>query len=287
MLVQQGLIDSAGFCDLPRPCTRKSPFSRIKSLHADITADEARAKGYVKEAQKADEVFPMLRRTTTPTTVYKKQKLDRDDIVDITDFDVVRWLKQEMRIMLDEEIARAILVGDGRAGAHADKISETSIRPIWTDDTTVYVHQERVAVSRTYSDLIDDMLTARVNYRGTGMPDLFVSPSVLNQWLLLKDADGRRLYRNISELAAELRVKEIIEVPIMEGLQQSGTPNYDLIAIMVNMRDYTIGADKGGQLSMFDDFDIDYNQYKYLIETRMSGALWVPKAAVVLERADA
>lgn len=267
--------------------TRKSPFSRIKSLHADITADEARAKGYVLAAQKVEEVFPILRRTTTPTTVYKKQKLDRDDIVDITDFDVVYWLKQEMRIMLDEEIARAILVGDGRSGASADKISETNIRPIWTDDA-VYVHHEQVALAgHDWDVLIDDMLKARVNYRGTGMPDLFVSPSVLNNWLLLRDLDGRRLYRNMEELASELRVKNIVEVPIMEGLQRTDTVLYDLIAIMVNMRDYTVGADKGGQVSMFDDFDIDYNQYKYLIEGRMSGALWVPKAAIVLERANA
>lgn len=266
--------------------TRHSPFARIKSLHADITADEARAKGYVTAAQKTEEVFPILRRTTMPTTIYKKQKLDRDDIVDITDFDVVRWLRAEMRVMLDEEIARAILVGDGRSGASADKIAETSIRPIWTDDA-VYVHHAQVPLAgHGYDELIDDLITARIEYRGTGVPDLYVPPTVLNNWLLLKDADGRRLYRNVAELASELRVGKIIEVPVMEGLQRTDTVLYDLIAIMVNMRDYTVGADKGGEVNMFDDFDIDFNQFKYLIETRMSGALWVPKAAVVLERAN-
>ena len=264
--------------------TRHTPFSRIRSLHADITADEARAKGYVTTAQKVDEVFPILRRITNPTTVYKKQKLDRDDVVDITDFNVVSWLKREMRVMLNEELARAILVGDGRAGADPDHIDETAIRPIWADDALFVTHKQ-VASTQGTDDLIDDLITARVDYRGSGSPSLFVAPSFLTAMLLLKDADGYRIYKSISELEAELRVKEIVEVPIMEGLQRTDTVDYNLRAIMVNLRDYTVGADKGGEINMFDDFDIDYNQYKYLIETRVSGAMVLPKAAVVLEQA--
>lgn len=267
--------------------THHTPFSRLKSLHADITADEARALGYIKGNQKVEEVFPILRRTTTPTTVYKLQKLDRDDVVDITDFNVVAWLKREMRFMLDEELARAVLVGDGRSGASNDKIAETSLRPIWTDDP-VYVYHKQVAVGQTADDLIDDLITARVNYRGAGAPVLFVAPSQLTAWLLLKDADGRRLYRSVAELALEFRVQEIIEVPIMEGLQRTvDVTTYDLRAIMVDLSDYSMGADKGGEVNMFDDFDIDFNQYKYLIETRVSGALVTPSSAIVLEQATA
>lgn len=262
---------------------RHSPFSRIKSLHADITADEARAKGYVTGDQKLEEVFPVLRRITTPTTIYKKQRLDRDDIIDITDFNVVAWLKREMRVMLDEEIARAILVGDGR-GAVSDKISETEVRPIWTDDA-VYIHQEVAAFADTTTDLIDDFLAMRVEYRGAGSPTCFMAPSLLTAMLLLKDADGRRMYRTPAELAAELRVSNIVEVPVMEGLVHTPVATeYALRAIVVNLSDYTVGADKGGEINMFDDFDIDYNQQKYLIETRISGALTVPKSALVLEQ---
>ncbi len=264
---------------------RKSPFSRIKTRYADLTPDAARAKGYVTGAAKVEEVIAMLTRTTTPTTVYKLQKLDRDDIVDITDFNVVAWMKREMRMMLDEELSRAILIGDGRS-AGADKIDETMIRPIYNDDTA-YAHLVQVDVSRTDDQLIDDLITARLNYRGSGQPSLYVSPTQLTNWLLLKDADGRRLYRTVAELASELRVKEIVEVPVMENVQKTGTPNYDLRAIMVNLTDYTAGADKGGEVNMFDDFDIDYNKYSYLIETRMSGALTEPKSAIVLEQADA
>lgn len=266
---------------------RHSPFSRIKSLHADITADEARAKGYVTGAQKVEEVFPILRRTTTPTTIYKKQKLDRDDVVDITDFNVVAWLKREMRLMLDEEIARALLISDGRSGASPDKISETELRPIYGDDA-VYVHYEEVVVGHTASDLIDDLISARVEYRGSGSPSLYVAPSMLTSWLLLKDADGRRMYRSVAELASELRVSEIVEVPAMEGINRTPVATQlNLRAILVNLADYTIGADKGGEVNMFDDFDIDYNQMKYLIETRISGALTVPKSAIVLEQQNA
>jgi len=263
---------------------RHSPFSRIRSLHADITADEARAKGYVTAALKVEEVFPILRRTTTPTTIYKKQKLDRDDIVDITDFNVVAWLKREMRVMLDEEIARAILVGDGR-GAVADKISETEVRPIWLDDIVVYIHREIASLASTTTDLIDDIISMRVEYRGSGSPTCFMAPSLLTAMLLLKDGDLRRMYRSVTELAAELRVSEIVEVPAMEGLVHTPVATeYALRAIVVNLADYTVGADKGGEINMFDDFDIDYNQQKYLIETRISGALTVPKSALVLEQ---
>lgn len=269
--------------------TSHRPFSRIKSLHADITADEARARGYITGNMKVEEVFPILRRITTPKTIYKKQKLDRDDIIDITDFNVVVWLKAEMRVMLDEEIARAILVTDGRdpVADVDDHINTENVRPIWGDDA-VYVHYEQVAATRTDDELIDDLITARIQYRGSGNPTCFVSPTQLNSWLLLKDGDNRRMYRSVAELAAELRVKEIVEVPVMEGLNR--TPDlvqYNLRAIVVNLMDYVVGADKGGEINFFDDFDIDYNQYKYLLETRISGALIVPKSAIVLEQAEA
>lgn len=269
--------------------TRHSPFSRIKSLHADITADEARARGYVTGNLKVEEVFPVLRRITTPHTVYKKQKLDRDDILDITDFDVVRWLKAEMRVMLDEEIARAVLVGDGRDPVTEvdDHIPTDNVRPVWGDDA-VYVHYEQVVVGRTTDELIDDFITAMGEYRGSGSPTAFMAPSLLTAMLLLRDADGRRLYRTAAELAAELRVSSIVEVPVMEGLNRTPVATqYNLRIVAVNLADYTIGADKGGEVNMFDDFDIDYNQYKYLMETRISGALTTPKSAVILEQANA
>jgi uncharacterized protein (UPF0297 family) len=265
--------------------TRHSPFSRIKSMHADITADEARALGYTTGNLKIEEVFPILRRTTTPTTIYKKQKLDRDDIIDITDFNVVAWLKREMRVMLDEEIARAVLVGDGRSGASDDKINETNVRPIWTEDTVIYTHQEVAAFADGTTDLIDDMIEMRVEYRGSGSPTCFMAPSLLTAMLLIRDLDGRRLYRSEAELASELRVSSIVEVPAMEGLVHTpDATEYALRAIVVNLSDYTIGADKGGEINMFDDFDIDYNQQKYLIETRISGCLTVPKSACILEQ---
>jgi HK97 family phage major capsid protein len=263
---------------------RHSPFSRLKSVHADITADEARARGYITGNEKVEEVFPVLRRITTPHTIYKKQKLDRDDIIDITDFDVVRWLKGEMRFMLDEEIARAILVGDGRDPVVEvdDHIPTTNIRPVY-QDSTVYTYNVQVALARTDDEMIDDIITAFEQYRGSGLPTMYVAPSQLTKWLLLKDNDGRRLYRNMGELASEMRCRSIVEVPILDGVENdAGTHN--LRAIIVNLTDYTAGADKGGQIAFFDDFDIDYNQYKYLIETRMSGALTVPKSAITLEQ---
>ena len=267
--------------------THKSPFSRIKSVVADITADEARAKGYVTAALKAEEVFPLLRRTTTPTTVYKKQKLDRDDIIDITDLNVVTWLKSEMRMMLDEEIARAILVGDGRDVAHADKINESNIRPIYNDDD-MYAHKVTLANDATINEVIEAIIRARKEYKGSGTPTFYCTQDVLTDMLLIKDTTGRYIYETVDALAARLRVKEIVEVPVMDGVERvDGDDTHDLLGVIVNLRDYTNGADKGGKVSMFDDFDIDYNQHKYLIEGRMSGALTVPKSALVIEQTQA
>ena len=268
------------------------PFSRVKSLHADITMDEARAKGYVKGKQKVEEVFALLKRVTTPTTIYKKQKLDRDDVVDITDFDVVAWLKREMRIMLDEEIARAALVGDGRTPGTDDKISEDNIRPIWKDVDT-YVVRKNVTVSAGASEsdkaksFIRAAIKSRKDYKGSGNPTLFTTEDVLTDCLLIEDLNGRVIYDTVDKLKTALRVKEIVTVPVMEGLSREGsgddTNTYNLMGIIVNMDDYGFGADKGGAVNMFDDFDIDFNQQKYLIETRCSGALRKPHSAVVLE----
>jgi hypothetical protein len=264
--------------------TRKSPFSRIKTLSADITFDEARAKGYVKGSLKKEEFFAVSKRTTSPCTVYKKQKLDRDDIIDITDFDVVSWMKGEMRLMLEEELARAILIGDGRASDDEDKIADGSvsgvgIRPIATEDelyaTTMYVEADITA-----SGLVDAILKNRVHYKGTGTPTLYTTEAVITKLLLARDTVGRRLYRNVSELADELRVASIVAVEVMED-------EPDLVGVMVNLQDYVVGADKGGEVGMFDDFDIDYNQYKYLIETRLSGALVKIKAALVIRQVSA
>lgn len=255
---------------------KHSPFSRIKSVHADITAEEARAKGYVKGNLKKDEVIKLLKRVTTPTTVYKKQKLDRDDIVDITDFDVVVWLKGEMRLMLEEELARAILVGDGREPDDDDKIDEEKIRPIaW--DNEMYAHPVTVPANISPDGIIESVLRARKHYKGTGRPTFFTTDDILTDMILIKDKVGRRLYNTEAELAAALRVTEIVVVEVMEDLP-------DLLGVIVNMADYTIGADRGGQLAMFDDFDIDYNQQKYLLETRISGALTKAKSAVVIKR---
>lgn len=255
---------------------KHSPFSRIKSTAVDLTADEARAKGYVKASLKKDEVIKLLKRVTTPTTIYKKQKLDRDDIVDITDLDVVSWLKAEMRVMLDEELARAVLIGDGRDPEAEDKIDETHLRPIAFDDD-MYAHQITVASNISGDAIVEAILRARTYYKGTGTPTLYTTDSVLTDLILLKDKVGRRLYTTEVELAAALRVEKIVVVEVMESVP-------DLFAIVVNISDYTLGADKGGAISMFDDFDIDYNQYKYLIETRVSGALTKPKSAVVVKR---
>ena len=266
-----------------------SPFSRIKSIFADITEEDARAKGYIKGNLKKDEVFSLLKRTTTPTTVYKKQKMDRDDVVDITDFDVVAFLKSEMRLMLDEEIARAILVGDGRLASSDDKINEQNIRPIWKDEDLFTIKQVvNVANGATDSDkakaFIRAAVKARKNYKGSGEPTLYTTEDVLTDCLLLEDNQGRVIYDSVEKLRNTLRVKEIVTVPVMEGLSRtSGADNLDLMGIIVNLKDYKVGADKGGAVNMFDDFDIDYNQQKYLIETRCSGALIKPYSAITLE----
>ena len=266
----------------------RTPFSRIKSSFADITADEARAKGYIKGNLKKEEVFTLLKRSTTPTTIYKKQKLDRDDIIDITDFDVVAWLKSEMRMMLNEEIARAILIGDGRLSSSDDKINEQNIRPIASD---AELYSVRVPVSVAASATTDDKakamiraaVKARKEYKGSGNPTFFTTEDWLTDALLLEDTMGHRLYKNESDVAAAMRVSNIVTVPVMEGAK--GPNGGDLIGIIVNLNDYNVGADKGGAINMFDDFDIDYNQQKYLIETRCSGALTKPYSALVLELA--
>jgi HK97 family phage prohead protease len=257
---------------------RKTPFSRIKTATADLTFDEARAKGYIKGNMKKEEFFSTARRVTTPQTIYKKQKLDRDDIVDITDFDVVAWMKGEMRIMLDEELARAVLIGDGRDVADEDKIQEQFIRPIAKDDDfyTVYVNTNLGDANSSISEAIDAIIMSRQYYRGSGQPTMYTTESVIAQFLLLKDTLGRRIYDSLAQVAAELRVSSIVPVEVLEN-------EPTIVAVIVNMTDYVIGADKGGQVALFDDFDIDYNQYKYLIETRCSGALVRPKSAMVVK----
>ena len=267
----------------------KTPFSRIKSIHADITEADARAKGYVKGNMKFEEVITLLKRVTNPTTIYKKQKLDRDDVVDITDFDVVAWLKTEMRMMLNEEIARAILVGDGRSNSSNDKINEQNIRPIWTDDD-VYTIKAAVNVTKTATDtekakgFIKACIKSRKNYKGSGNPVMYISEDMLTDCLLLEDTNGRVIYDTVEKLATALRVRKIIPVPVLENLTRTvGSNTHTLAGIYVNLTDYNIGADKGGAVNMFDDFDIDYNQMKYLIETRCSGALTKPFSAVALE----
>lgn len=275
-----------------------TPFSRIKSMAADITADEARAKGYMKGNLKKEEVFSLLQRVTTPTTVYKKQKLDRDDIVDITDLNVVALIKQEMRLMLDEEIARAILVSDGRPAiksdgkANEDKINEEHIRPIWKEAELYAIHKDITSdVVGTEAEL-EAILRAMEDYQGSGAPVMYTTQSKITDWLLLKDKNGRRLYETEAALASFIGVSRFVKVPVMKGLTRTTGEDKDavthtLLGIIVNLKDYKVGADKGGQVSMFDDFDIDYNQYKYLMETRISGCLVHPKSALVIESVPA
>ena len=267
----------------------RSPFSRIKSIHANITEDEARAKGYIKGNMKKEEVFTLLKRSTTPTTVYKKQKLDRDDVLDITDLDTVALVKGEMRGMLDEEIARAALVGDGRSASDDDKINEVNIRPIWTD-ADLYSIKVPIAVAagdddnKKATNFIRAAIKSRKNFRGSGTPVLYTTEDMLSDMLLLTDTTGRDIYDTVEKLCKKLRVSEIITVPVMEGLtRQVESKTRTLAGIIVNLQDYNIGADKGGSINMFEDFDIDYNQMKYLIETRCSGALTKPYSAMVLE----
>ena len=276
---------------------KHTPFSRIKTMFADITKDEARAKGYIKGTKKTDEQFGLLKRYVEPTTIYKKQTLDRDDILDITDFDVVAWLKMEMRGMLEEEIARQILVGDGRAVGNPDRIDPTKIIPIWTDaemfaiHTTIEIGDNDTTNTRA-DKFIDAAVRAHDDYRGSGSPTMYVDQSVLTDMLLQKDLNGRRIYTSKAELATALLVDDIIPIPVMKGLRRSVTVGegneavttvHTLMAIVVNLDDYRVGADKGGDVAMFDDFDIDYNQQKYLIETRMSGMLVKPSSAIVIE----
>ena len=268
-----------------------TPFSRIKSVFADITADEARARGYMKGKLKHDEVITLLKRTTTPQTIYKRQRMDRDDVIDITDFDVVAWLKAEMRMMLDEEIARAVLVGDGRSSASDDKISEEHIRPIWKDDDFYTIKASFTTASDASKDaaaFIDTAIRSRKDYKGSGNPILFTTEDMLTDMLLLKDQIGHYMYNSVTDLATRLRVRQIVTVEVMENQTRSVTSKtHTLKGIIVNPTDYNIGADRGGAINMFDDFDIDYNQQKYLIETRISGALIKPYSAIAIESATA
>ena len=266
-----------------------TPFSRIKTIFADITADEARAKGYVKGKKKIDEVFSMLKRVTNPTTIYKKQKLDRDDVLDIKDFNIIPWLKGELRMMLNEELARAILVGDGRTALSDDKIKEDNIRPIWTDDDLYTVKAAvEVAESATSQEKANAFIKAcvksRKEYKGTGNPTMFMPEDILTDCLLIEDKNERVIYDTVEKLAAALRVRRIVPVPVMENLKRTvEEKTHTLAGIYVNLADYNVGTDKGGEVNMFDDFDIDYNQMKYLIETRCSGALVKPYSAVAIE----
>lgn len=262
------------------------PFSRVKSMAADLTEEDARAKGYIKGNFKKEQVFSLLKRSTTPTTIYKKQKMDRDDVADITGFDVIAWLKQEMRVKLNEELARAYLIGDGRLSSSDDKINEGNIRPIYNDDDlfTIKVQVETAAGDDTATKL-DKMMTAvlkaRKNYKGAGNPTFYTTEDILTDLRLMKDKIGHRLYKNDAEVAEALRVKEIVTVPQMENMK--GVNGGEFVGLIVNLADYTVGADKGGAVNMFDDFDIDYNQQKYLIETRCSGAMTTPFGAMAIE----
>lgn len=262
------------------------PFSRFKSMFADLTEEDARAKGYIKGNFKKEEVFGLLRRSTSPTTVYKKQKLDRDDVIDITSLDVVAWLKQEMRLKLNRELALAYLLGDGRLAASEDKIDENCIRPVFNDSDlfTIKVQCKTTGLTTVedkYKALIKQILRSRKEYRGSGTPTLFTTEDALTEMLLLEDGIGHPLYADEAALARKLRVKNIVTIPEMEG--RKGAKGGDLVCLIVNLADYTVGADKGGAVSMFDDFDIDFNTQKYLIETRCSGALTTPFSAMAVE----
>lgn len=285
--------DKPGFIDRPQEWVGevmngvgKTPFTRVKSMFADITGDEARARGYIKGNQKLEEVFGLLTRETGPQTIYKKQSLDRDDVTDITDFDVVAWLRQEMKGKLNEEIARAILVGDGRATTSNDKIKENNVRPIWTDNPDLFVVRANVPTTDNMpKSFIHTAVKARVDYRGSGNPTLFCSERWLTECLLMEDSIGRPLYDSEAKLATAMRVSKIVSVPVMDNLTRTDDAGtHKLMGIIVNLKDYNVGCDKGGQVSMFDDFDIDYNKQKYLIETRISGALVVPFSAIILEQ---
>jgi hypothetical protein len=266
-----------------------SPFARFKTMLSDMTVEEVRAKGYVKAALKKEQVLNLIKREVDPWTIYQKQKLDRNDIVDITDMNVVAWVKARMRQSLRKEAARAILLSDGRDAEHDDKINESKIRPIY-GDAELYVHYDTMLATADTQDLIDEIVRARKYYKGQGQPSIFMSTDILTDMLLLKDGDGHRFYKTLPELASALRVKEIIEVPLMEGISrvtdegEVDEATHDLLAILVNLKDYMVGTDKGGETTFWDDFDIDYNQYKYLLETRFSGMLVMAKSAIVFER---
>ena len=270
---------------------KHTPFSRVKSFYANITADEARAKGYIKGAKKVEEVITALKRTTDPQTVYKLQKMDRDDIIDITDFDVVAWLKGEMRGKLDEEIARAILIGDGRSSSDSDKVDPLKIRPVYQDDTTYTI--KRILTRAAGADdsafakaFIKDVVKSRKEYKGSGNPTLYTTEDMLTSMLLIEDTTGRVIYDTIEKLKTALRVRDIVTVPVMENVGREDTgakKKWNLLGVLVNLSDYNVGADKGGSVNMFDDFDINYNKYEYLIETRCSGALVKPYSAITFE----
>ena len=271
----------------------RTPFSRVKSMFADLTEDEARAKGYIKGKFKKEEVFSLLKRTTDPTTIYKKQKMDRDDVMDITDFDVIMWLKQEMRMMLDEECARAILTGDGRLASSDDKIAEDHVRPIWKDSDLFTIKVPvTVAQNASESDIakatIRAIIKSRKNYRGSGDPVFYTTEDAITDMLLLEDTTGRIIYDSMDKLKTALRVKDIVTVPTMEGLSREVTngvkvETHNLVGLIVNLNDYNVGADRGGAVRLFDGFDLDYNAQKYLIETRFSGALTKPYSAMAIE----
>ena len=269
---------------------KHTPFSRVKSTYANITGDEARAKGYVKGKQKVEEVITALKRTTDPQTVYKLQKMDRDDVIDITDFDVVAWIKGEMRIMLNEELARAILIGDGRESSSNDKINPLHIRPVLGDEATYTIKRSLVRAENETDeafakDFIHDVIRSRKDYKGSGNPTLYTTEDMLTSMLLIEDTTGRVIYDTMDKLKTALRVKDIVTVPVMEGVSRKDgdTTTYNLMGILVNLNDYNVGADKGGSVNMFDDFDINYNKYEYLIETRCSGALVKPYSAISFE----
>lgn len=269
---------------------KHTPFSRVKSTYANITGDEARAKGYVKGKQKVEEVITALKRTTDPQTVYKLQKMDRDDVIDITDFDVVAWIKGEMRIMLNEELARAILIGDGREPSSNDKINPLHIRPVLGDEATYTIKRSLVRAENETDeafakDFIHDVIRSRKDYKGSGNPTLYTTEDMLTSMLLIEDTTGRVIYDTMDKLKTALRVKDIITVPVMEGVSRKDgdATTYNLMGILVNLNDYNVGADKGGSVNMFDDFDINYNKYEYLIETRCSGALVKPYSAISFE----
>ena len=266
----------------------KSPFTRIRSIFANITEDEARARGYIKGSQKVSEVFSTLKRTTDPQTIYKVQKFDRDDVIDITDFDVIAWVKGEMRIMLDEEIARAILIGDGRESGTQYKIDETHIRPIANDVPLFTIKKimtttQGMTVGDKAAQFIDEALRARKGFKGTGSPILFTTEDLITEILLLKDTLGHYLYDSIEKAATKMRVRKVVPVEVMEGATLTiSDVEYSIVGVIVNPADYNVGCNKGGQVTLFDDFDINFNKYEYLIETRMSGALVKPFSAMTI-----